>query len=292
MILNDPASIARALQRLMQAFTDAKIEEETPYNRAAYTLHPMTIRWRKSQSEGKVEIVFRKRDILWGDFECIIDMRGFAERSIILFPDDSEGTEALVAVIEYLHFLASITLFDASNGFQRRASNYLLQVLSGEQKHGIRKFNDLLLRGPAKALADERTKRANQLANEKERRGGSDAKLKAEEFKILHAQYAELHGIAKSAKKDCGKVFRQFVKAQGAKGFSSALWQKHWKQHLQANYSPQMIYDFLDLLSSLDRPSARQIALHKLSKVTGHATSYLSRLITASRKKATINSAK
>lgn len=292
MIPNDPASIARALKRLMQAFADAKIDEETPYNREAYVMLPMTVRWRKSQPEGKVEIVFRKKDILWGNFECVIDMRGFAERSIILFPDDSEGIEALVAVIDYLQFMASITLFDASNGFQLRASNHLLQGLSAEQKQGMKKFNDLLLRGPAKALLDERTKRTKQLADEKERRGGSEARIKADEFRTLHLQYAALHSIAKSAKKDCGKVFKQFVKVRASKGYSPELWEKHWKQHLETNYSANMIYDFLDLFSSLDRPSARQVALHKLSKATGYAISYLSRQITASRKRATINAAK
>src|SRR5260370_21102027 len=138
----DKVSIDRAFRRLLKAFADAKIEkEEETANRIPYVCGGMIAYWRTRES--RVEVVFAFKNLLWGGIECVIDMRGFAESTLMFFPDDTEATEALVEVLDYLRQLVSLILLDTSQGLQERASYLLQQKLSGKDKRGMKRMISL-----------------------------------------------------------------------------------------------------------------------------------------------------
>jgi hypothetical protein len=112
------------------------------------------------------------------------------------------------------------------------------------------------------------------------KRGGSEGKLEVIKRRSLHTQYDALLKDAKEIKKHYKSVLRTFE--QNKRGYKRSEWQEFWLSHSTQLYDRDR--DFLALFSEVDDPAPSDIAYQWLSTQTGHAVTYVKRLVIESRK--------
>ena len=197
--------------------------------------------------------------------------------------DDTEALTALADALSYIRLTTGQLLGETHQLLWLRGVNNYRQSHHGEHADVLYDWY-MAIGEPVRLAFDKNRKRAQKrLAGERTVRGGSDPRLKENELDVLHVQYDALRKIGRKFKADCNKVLKRFAKVRGAKGYTQAQWQCHWRAYCDSNY-PEELREMARTFGRIDRPSASEFAFRRLAQMTGHKLSYLPSLVTKSRK--------
>jgi len=271
----------RARSLLLKALQQAEIEEHVG-NPPVAPVNGTNVYWR--EAFGEIELQFYCLRPGAGRMKATISMLQMARRVMdFSYDDDSAVISTLVDVLDYLKATVSLTLTMTEVGIIKRAENlYLRSARSRERLH--KGAISALFEQLTPAYSDYREASEKRLRGERDRRGGSQAKLPESERNTLHEQYDALHKHSKIVKKDYDAKLRDFAKRRKARGYSHKEWRDHWMKDSQ-NY-PAEIQKYLEMFAEIDSPSASDIAYRILATQTGHTRKYVERLVLESRKAA------
>lgn len=273
--LNEEAEALRLEGLLIQALQQAEIPQRDQTNWLPPFLGGTTVYWQKQGNE--IEIVFNSAKFSGGRIQCSI----YLERLVGFNSKHRNENEHLIEVVDilrYLRMVVSQILPDLENHLSARSLNSLPRKM----QRIIRGIGYPFASEVRQALDTKRKEAVTRLRADREKRGGSDPRLPDEQRKSLHAQYDALHRACKTIKRDYESKLKRFAKDRKAKGYSRKEWRAHWMKG--AKDYPDEIRELIGLFVQQDSPSASEVAYTVLAKRTGHARSYIPRLIAKSRK--------
>jgi|SRR5215213_1134232 len=277
----------RALKLILQALQEAGIDER---DSPSYMPFGNTDAYYRKDKYNNVQVEFSQVKMFSGDLRCTLGLNYLSQETARLFPDDAEALATLIAMLNYLKDVASKILPDTAQKLFQRRRNFTFKSLSAYQRKNIRAA-ERELRASLLASVDHRYVQKQRDWEKEfravEGRGGSGAKLRASDRRSLPGQYDDIHKTAKPIKKAYRATFKTFEASRQRKGYQWSEWQEFWIKYAVDLFGGDT--DFLSLFCEKDSPSASEVAYRWLAAKTGYKVAYLSRLITAARKKAQSN---
>lgn len=270
----------RALKILTQALREVGIEQRNTTNLPLTFFGETVARWQ--ESHGYIEVEFYSSRMFSGNIVCTIGLSSFAERTAQLFPDDAEALKTLVALIQYLKSVVSGILPSTSQNLFARRHNLTRRKLSAQQRKTIKALESELVDSIDVKSIEKKRDWEREFRAETEGRGGSAARLGANERQSLHRQYDDTYKIVKGIKKDYDKLLATFTETHKRSGHKWKQWHVFWNKYATELYGQQP--EFLALFAEQDKPSASEIVYRWLARQKGHEVSYLKRLVYKSRR--------
>jgi hypothetical protein len=268
---------ARARRILIEALQRAGIEEYEHHSREGFS----DAYWWISSSVQEIEVTISA--IHYGWLKLSLFPQSLASNLLQFRSDDEQATAALADALTYIKSITQQLLLETHQLLIARQYNLLVRRKQSSDID-LKAAYDLLGKPLREAIEKNRKKMEKQLAGELQTRGGSSPKLPTDQLKTLHKQYDGLKNLARKIKSDYNKTLKRFARERASRGYSRRQWIKRWRSHCEEQYKDETLREFAMMFVHPDAPSASNVAYQQLARITGYKASYLSTLVTDSRK--------
>jgi len=268
---------ARARRILIEALKRAGIEKYEHHSRQGFC----DAYWWISSSIKEIEVTISA--IHYGWLSLSLFPQSLASNLLQFRSNDEQATAALADALTYIKSITQQLLLETHQLLIARQYNSLIKRKQTSDID-LKAAYDFLAKPLREEIEKNRKKIEKQLAGELQTRGGSNPKLPPDQLKTLYKQYDGLKNLARKIKSDYNKTLKRFARDRASRGYSRKQWVTRWRSYCEEQYKDETLREFAMLFAHPDEPSASIVAYQQLAKITGHKASYLSTLVTESRK--------